>query len=147
MAGTPGTPAQVLKGASAVKITDFGLSHQLPNGAKFAADMCVGTPFFMAPEVLAAKHFYPASDVYSFGVIMWEIMSGSPVFVRPYVPPPRLFLTHFYVSVTSEFCKSFRTGLRLCPLGRGGIFYHSFPCIVPIPLLLSCSPARLPTVS
>lgn len=68
-----------------VKITDFGLSHRLPNDQQHAVGMCVGTPFFMAPEVLALKHFYPASDTYSFGVIMWELMSGNPAFVKPCV--------------------------------------------------------------
>lgn len=67
----------------AVKITDFGLSHRLSSGEEHAANMCVGTPFFMAPEVLELKHFYPASDVFSFGVTMWELMAGTAAFVKP----------------------------------------------------------------
>ena len=81
------TRADGLRQAVAVKITDFGLSHRLPSGEEHAANMCVGTPFFMAPEVLALKHFYPASDVFSFGVTMWELMAGTAAFVKPCAPP------------------------------------------------------------
>jgi eukaryotic-like serine/threonine-protein kinase len=85
------TPAEALSSAAAVKITDFGLSHRLPNGQDYAVGMCVGTQFFMAPEVLKLSHFYPASDVFSFGVILWELMAGTPAFIKPCAPFPFLW--------------------------------------------------------
>eukprot|EP00730_Choanoeca_flexa_P002397 TRINITY_DN11034_c0_g1_i1.p4 TRINITY_DN11034_c0_g1~~TRINITY_DN11034_c0_g1_i1.p4 ORF type:complete len:124 (+),score=37.00 TRINITY_DN11034_c0_g1_i1:2326-2697(+) len=33
----------------------------------------VGTPLYMAPEVLAGEGYGPAADVFSFGVLLWEI--------------------------------------------------------------------------
>ena len=33
----------------------------------------VGTPLWMAPEVLAGRKYGPSADVYSFGIVMWEI--------------------------------------------------------------------------
>lgn len=48
------------------KIADFGLS---------ARCMAVGTPFFMAPEVLKGGRITTQSDVYAFGVLLWEVMT------------------------------------------------------------------------
>ena len=34
----------------------------------------VGTPLWMAPEIIAGERRYgPSADVYSFGIVMWEI--------------------------------------------------------------------------
>ena len=33
----------------------------------------VGTPLWMAPEVLAGRKYGPSADVYSFGIVLWEI--------------------------------------------------------------------------
>ena len=36
----------------------------------------VGTPLWMAPEILAGeRHYGPSADVYSFAIVMWEIAS------------------------------------------------------------------------
>mmetsp|Transcript_22553 Transcript_22553/g.28800 ORF Transcript_22553/g.28800 Transcript_22553/m.28800 type:complete len:158 (-) Transcript_22553:162-635(-) len=41
---------------------------------------CIGTPIYMAPEVLAKDKYSEKADVFSFGVLLVEIYSGS----RPY---------------------------------------------------------------
>jgi calcium-dependent protein kinase len=63
---------------SEIKIIDFGLS------AKFDADFnrlnsVVGTPYFVAPEVLAGS-YSKECDVWSLGVIMYILLSGEPPF-------------------------------------------------------------------
>ena len=37
----------------------------------------VGTPMWMAPEVLMNESFTFKADVYSFGVIVWELLTGK----------------------------------------------------------------------
>ena len=33
----------------------------------------MGTPLWMAPEVLAGRKYGSSADVYSYGIVMWEI--------------------------------------------------------------------------
>jgi serine/threonine protein kinase len=51
------------------KVTDFGLSRS--GGA--TRKRTTGTPFWMAPELLAGRQNTPASDVYAFGIILNEL--------------------------------------------------------------------------
>ena len=56
-----------------VKLCDFGLSRYQE---KFNEENTgkIGTPHWMAPEILRAEKYTAASDVYSFGVILWEML-------------------------------------------------------------------------
>lgn len=35
----------------------------------------VGTPHWMAPEILREKEYTEKSDVYSFGMVLWEMVT------------------------------------------------------------------------
>ena len=60
-----------------IKIIDFGLSIKQNS----LADMnsLVGTPYFLAPEVLKGK-YSPLCDVWSLGVVLYFLLSGKPPF-------------------------------------------------------------------
>jgi len=52
-----------------VKIADFGLAR-----TKIASTMTkVGTPRWVAPEVIRENRYSEKADVYSYGVILWEM--------------------------------------------------------------------------
>jgi serine/threonine protein kinase len=59
-----------------VKICDFGLSRYQ---TKFEQDNHgkIGTPHWMAPEILRGEKYTEEADVYSFGVILWEMLCGE----------------------------------------------------------------------
>merc|ERR1712098_416978 len=40
----------------------------------------VGTPQWMAPEMMARKPYTPAVDVYSLGIVLWEILMEAQPF-------------------------------------------------------------------
>lgn len=57
-----------------VKILDFGLAYE--EGIKFTdPGVYIGTPAYIAPEVLSGKNYSVISDVFSFGVLLYEMIS------------------------------------------------------------------------
>lgn len=55
-----------------IRIIDFGLARVFDQ-SKF--DDIVGTPYYIAPEVLVSKHG-PACDIWSTGVLMYIMLCG-----------------------------------------------------------------------
>ncbi|KAI2627271.1 cell division control protein [Hypomontagnella submonticulosa] len=60
-----------------VKLADFGVSTStLTNPDKEA--QVVGTPYWMAPEIIELSGATPASDIWSLGCTVIELLSGKP---------------------------------------------------------------------
>jgi len=55
-----------------VKVGDFGLTRFL---SEKKAMTQVGTPMWMAPEIIIGKLYTEKADVYAFGIILWEILT------------------------------------------------------------------------
>ena len=60
-----------------IKIIDFGTSLVVDDNKKL--DEKLGTPYYIAPEVLA-KSYGSKCDIWSCGVISYIILSGIPPF-------------------------------------------------------------------
>jgi serine/threonine protein kinase len=56
-----------------IKLCDFAFS-KFKDGISAQMESRVGTPAWMAPEVLCGEPYSLKADVYSFGVILWEIV-------------------------------------------------------------------------
>ncbi|XP_067891481.1 myosin-IIIb isoform X2 [Heterodontus francisci] len=87
-----------------IKLVDFGVSAKLTN-ARLRRNTSVGTPFWMAPEVIACEQQFDYSydtrcDVWSLGITAIELGDGEPplsdlhpvkaLFKIPRNPPPTL---------------------------------------------------------
>jgi eukaryotic-like serine/threonine-protein kinase len=63
-----------------VKITDFGIAQLAGSSSVAGAGMLVGTPAYLAPELIAGARATPASDLYSLGIVGYECLVGWPPF-------------------------------------------------------------------
>jgi serine/threonine protein kinase len=77
-------PSNVLLDSSEhVYLADFGLTRRLEDEApELGADNVVGTPAYLAPEQLEGRPADPRTDIYSLGCVLYECLTGEPVFVR-----------------------------------------------------------------
>jgi serine/threonine protein kinase len=60
-------------------LTDFGISRG-PDAQATRSGMLVGSPAYMAPELLAGAAPDARSDLYALGVLCFELLAGRPLF-------------------------------------------------------------------
>lgn len=62
-----------------VKLGDFGLAKRSRARDVTPQKSLIGTPHYLAPEVIAGEPATPASDIYSLGVVLHEMLSGRTI--------------------------------------------------------------------
>ncbi|MCS7311909.1 MAG: serine/threonine protein kinase [Acidobacteria bacterium] len=60
-----------------VKVMDFGVALMAGPGTEAlgTSEVIVGTPYYIAPEVLEGKSYQPASDIFSLGVVFYQLLT------------------------------------------------------------------------
>lgn len=120
-----------------VKLADFGVATQLSNNMS-RRNTFVGTPFWMAPEVIKQEDYDFKADIWSLGITAIELAKGRPplsefhpmkvLFLIPENDPPNLTdvedeLNHSHIAPNSrrngghsqiKFSKDFKDFVSLC---------------------------------
>ena len=85
----------LLSNAGYVKLTGFGLSAEI-NELNERRKSMVGSPYYMAPEVITESPYDHKVDIWSLGISTIEMAEGSPPYssinprMIPSIPPPTL---------------------------------------------------------
>ena len=80
----------LLNSSGAAKLADLGVAHQL-QGSWDTCSVATGTPYWMAPELIAGKEYCFPVDVWSLGVTVIEMADTKPPLFE-YLPQQALFL-------------------------------------------------------
>ena len=70
-------------------LLDFSCSKKLKDDRKTTT--MIGTPFYMAPEIILQKSYSYNSDLWSLGVVLFEMLTGKLPFAHSLTDPQAIF--------------------------------------------------------
>jgi eukaryotic-like serine/threonine-protein kinase len=104
-------PRNLILDDAGIVLVDFGVARELD--ADDPGTRAVGTPQYMAPEVLVGESISPRSDVFGIAATLWTLLTG-----KPPAYDDRTRLADRFPGVTPALEETLRAGLALHPERR-----------------------------
>jgi hypothetical protein len=105
-------PQNLILGEHGVVLVDFGIAR-LMDEDESQGTVGIGTPRFMAPEVLAGGSVSPRTDVFGVAATLWTLIAGrAPRYADPTA------LSSIAPDVTPELERTISAGLEMIPERR-----------------------------
>lgn len=104
-------PHNLICGSEGIVLVDFGIAREV--GAGDGGTRAIGTPLYMAPEVLVGEELSARSDVYSLAATVWALLAGRPPAYDDPMP-----LAKEVPGATPEIERALRAGLEIRPERR-----------------------------
>jgi len=97
-----------------VKLADFGASRQLTD-TMAKCNTFVGSPYWMAPEVMTQSDYDWKADIWSLGITCYEMATGKPPFAgQPHLKVMQLITEGKPPTLPGEFSKSMKDFMKWC---------------------------------
>ncbi len=105
-------PQNLILGEQGVVLVDFGIARLMDEDEQ-QGTVGIGTPRFMAPEVLAGGSVSPRTDVFGVAATLWTLIAGrAPRYADPTA------LSTIAPAVTPELERTIAAGLEMIPERR-----------------------------
>ena len=75
-----------------VKLIDFGIAQKVGSVLEASNGQAFGTVSYVSPEQASGEEVGPASDIYSLGCVVYEMVTGEPVFAFRDSTDPQIML-------------------------------------------------------
>lgn len=96
------------------KLGDFGLAKSLEHEIEFATT-CVGTPYYMSPEILLDKPYTPLCDIWSLGCVIYELCALHPPFqAKTHLQLQKKIQEGVYPDIPEHYSASLRRIISYC---------------------------------
>ena len=96
-----------------IKLIDFGISKILDVYLKYTKT-CIGTPYYMSPEVLSNVHYNYKVDIWSLGVLLYEMTQRRLPFTAKNIIELTYKLSTGRIQYVHKINEEFKTIINRC---------------------------------